>query len=202
MSSERDASVTGPDPTIGTGIAHAVLLVTILVVAANLRPTITALGSVVGLIAVDTGMGAGALGLLGAIPLLMFAAVSPVVHFLTRVMGAERAVLVSTLVLIMATVVRSLPGSTANLWIGTIVMGAAIAVGKREEHLAAVLVAERGRVERQQRAKGANAQRVSAAGHRIYAFRASRPVARASASSRCSRWASATATARPRRVNR
>ena len=26
MSSERDASVTGPDQTIGTGIAHAVLL--------------------------------------------------------------------------------------------------------------------------------------------------------------------------------
>jgi CP family cyanate transporter-like MFS transporter len=44
-------------------------------------------------------------------------------------MGAERAVLVSTLVLIVATVVRSLPGSLANLWIGTVVMGAAIAVG-------------------------------------------------------------------------
>jgi CP family cyanate transporter-like MFS transporter len=98
-----------------------------LVVAANLRPTITALGSVVGLVAVDTGMGAGALGLLGSVPLLAFAAVSPVVHFLTRVMGAERAVLVSTLLLIVATVVRSLPGNAANLWIGTIVLGAAIA---------------------------------------------------------------------------
>ena len=31
--------------------------------------------------------------------------------------------------LIVATVVRSLPGSLANLWIGTVVMGAAIAVG-------------------------------------------------------------------------
>jgi CP family cyanate transporter-like MFS transporter len=127
--SGTDASVTGPDQIIGTGTARAVLLITILVVAANLRPTITALGSVVGLVAVDTGMGAGALGLLGAIPLLAFAAVSPVVHFLTGVMGAERAVLVSTLLLIVATVVRSLPGSVANLWIGTIVMGAAIAVG-------------------------------------------------------------------------
>jgi cyanate permease len=125
---QTDALVTGPDQTIGTGTARAVLLITILVVAANLRPTITALGSVVGLVAVDTGMGAGALGLLGAIPLLAFAAVSPVVHFLTRVIGAERAVLVSTLLLIVATVVRSLPGSTANLWIGTIVMGATIAV--------------------------------------------------------------------------
>ena len=43
-------------------------------------------------------------------------------------MGAERAVLVSTLVLVVATVVRSLPGTLANLWLGTVVMGAAIAV--------------------------------------------------------------------------
>jgi MFS transporter, CP family, cyanate transporter len=124
-----DASVGGPDQTLGTGTARAVLLVTILVVAANLRPTITALGSVVGLVAADTGMGAGAIGLLGAVPLLAFAVVSPIVHVLTRAMGAERAVLVSTLVLILATVVRSLPGSVANLWLGTVVMGAAIAVG-------------------------------------------------------------------------
>ncbi len=124
-----DASVGGPDQTLGTATARAVLLVTILVVAANLRPTITALGSVVGLVAADTGLGAGALGLLGAVPLLAFAVVSPVVHVLTRAIGAERAVLVSTLVLIVATVVRSLPGSVAYLWTGTIVMGAAIAVG-------------------------------------------------------------------------
>jgi CP family cyanate transporter-like MFS transporter len=111
-----------------TGTARAVLLVTILVVAANLRPTITALGPVVGLVAADTGLGAGALGLLGAVPLLAFGVVSPLVHILTRVIGAERAVLVSTLVLVVATVVRSLPGNLANLWLGTVVMGAAIAV--------------------------------------------------------------------------
>jgi MFS transporter, CP family, cyanate transporter len=99
------------------------------VVAANLRPTITAFGSVVGLVADDTGLGAGALGLLGALPLLAFGVVSPVVHILTRAIGAERAVLVSTLVVVVATVLRSLPGSVANLWIGTAIMGAAIAVG-------------------------------------------------------------------------
>lgn len=113
---------------VRTGTARVVLLVTILVVAANLRPTITAFGSVVGLVAADTGMGAGALGLLGAVPLLAFAVVSPIVQVLTRAIGAERAVLISTLVVVVATVVRSLPGSLANLWFGTIVMGAAIAV--------------------------------------------------------------------------
>ena len=119
--------MTGPDSTPSAATARVVLLVTILVVAANLRPTITAFGSVVGLVAADTGMGAGALGLLGAVPLLTFGVVSPVVHVLTRAVGAERAVLISTIVLVAATVVRSLPG-LANLWLGTIVMGAAIAV--------------------------------------------------------------------------
>jgi CP family cyanate transporter-like MFS transporter len=117
-----------PGDGVGIGTARVVLLVTILVVAANLRPTITALGSVVGLVGADTGLDAGALGLLGAIPLLAFALVSPVVHVLTRVLGTERAVLVSTLVVVAATVVRSLPGPVANLWLGTVVMGAAIAV--------------------------------------------------------------------------
>lgn len=122
-----DASI-GPGQPLRTGTARAVLLVTILVVAANLRPTITAFGSVVGLVAADTGLGTAALGLLGAIPLLAFALVSPVVHVLTRAVGAERAVLVSTLVVVAATVLRSLPGPVANLWLGTVVMGAAIAV--------------------------------------------------------------------------
>jgi CP family cyanate transporter-like MFS transporter len=114
---------------VSAGPSRAVLLITVLVVAANLRPTITAFGSVVSLIRHDTGLGPGALGLLGAIPLLAFAAVSPVVHFLTSAIGAERAVLVSTLVLIVGTLLRSLPGAVANLWLGTILLGAAIAVG-------------------------------------------------------------------------
>jgi MFS transporter, CP family, cyanate transporter len=79
-------------------------------------------------VAADTGLGPGALGLLGAVPLLAFAAVSPLVHLLTNALGAERAVLVSTLVLIVGTLVRSLPGPVASLWIGTILIGAAIAV--------------------------------------------------------------------------
>lgn len=120
--------VAAPGDAVGTGTARAVLLLTILVVAANLRPTITAFGSVVGLVAADTGLGPGALGLLGGLPLLAFAVVSPVVHVLSRRLGAERAVLISTLVLIGATVVRSLPGPVANLMLGTVLMGAAIAV--------------------------------------------------------------------------
>ena len=107
------------------------LVVTLLVVAANLRPTITAYGTLVGVIGSDTGLGAGALGVLGAIPLLAFAAVSPVVHHLTRRIGLDRAVLVSTGVLVVGTAIRSLPGSdgVVSLWAGTAILGGAIAIG-------------------------------------------------------------------------
>ena len=111
--------------------SQALLAVTLLVVAANLRPTITAYGSLVGVIGNDTGLGAGALGVLGAIPLLAFAAVSPAVHHLTDRIGLDRAVLVSTAVLVVGTAIRSLPGTDGviSLWAGTAILGAAIAVG-------------------------------------------------------------------------
>jgi MFS transporter, CP family, cyanate transporter len=108
--------------------APVLLVVTVLVVATNLRATITSVGPVLDLISTDTGLSAAALGVLGAIPLIAFAVVSPVVHHLSRRVGAERAVLLALLVLIFATVLRSLawPGA---LWVGTAVIGCAIAVG-------------------------------------------------------------------------
>ena len=100
----------------------------VLVVATNLRPAITAVGPVLELIGSDTGLDASGLGLLGAVPLLAFAAVSPLVHLLTRRVGAERAVFYALLVLIFGTVLRSLPGWAGNLWLGTAILGSAIAV--------------------------------------------------------------------------
>ena len=104
------------------------LAVAILIVATNLRPAITAVGPVLELIGQDTGLDAGSLGLLGAVPLLAFAAVSPLVHLLTRRTGAERAVFYALLVLIFGTVLRSLPGWSGNLWLGTAILGASVAV--------------------------------------------------------------------------
>ncbi|MFZ4894836.1 CynX/NimT family MFS transporter [Plantibacter sp. Mn2098] len=101
---------------------------TVLVVAANLRPAITAVGSVIGHIAADTGLPTASLGLLGAVPLLAFAVVSPLVHLVSVRLGTERAVFFAVIVLIAGTVIRSLPGLQANLWIGTAILGAAIAV--------------------------------------------------------------------------
>lgn len=112
-----------------TRTRSGVLLVgTVLVVAANMRPTITSVGPVLDRIGEGTGLGSAALGLLGAIPVLAFAVVSPLVAALARRIGSERAVLLALVVLVLATLLRSVPGWAGFLWIGTAVLGGAIAV--------------------------------------------------------------------------
>ena len=118
------------DPAAAVRPRAAIMLsaVAVLVVATNLRPAITAVGPVLELIGDDTGLDAGSLGLLGAVPLLAFAAVSPLVHLLTRRFGAERAVFYALLVLIFGTVLRSLPGGSGQPGLGTAILGSAVAV--------------------------------------------------------------------------
>jgi len=110
------------------GLSALVLGLSLLVVAANLRPTLTALGPVIDLVGADTGLSPSALGVLGSVPLLAFAGVSPFVQLLSRRWGPDHTVFVATIVMLAATVVRSLPGPTVCLWAGTIVLGAGIAV--------------------------------------------------------------------------
>jgi MFS transporter, CP family, cyanate transporter len=111
--------------------AHSaiLLLITVLVIAATLRVSITSVGPVLDLISADTGLSEGQLGLLGALPVIAFAVVSPLVHFLAQRLGTERAVLLALVVLTAATVLRSVPGWDGWLWAGTAILGAAIAVG-------------------------------------------------------------------------
>ena len=117
-------AVTSPS----RGLSTLVLGLSLLVVAANLRPTLTALGPVLDLVAGDTGLSPSALGLLGSVPLLAFAAVSPFVQLLSHRWGPDRTVFAATLLMLVATVVRSLPGPTVALWAGTIALGSGIAV--------------------------------------------------------------------------
>jgi CP family cyanate transporter-like MFS transporter len=93
-----------------------------------LRPAITAVGPLLPQIGLDEGLGEGALGVLGALPLVAFGLASPLVHRVSKRLGMERAVFVSLLVLAIGSVVRSYTGHV-GLWLGTIVIGAAIAIG-------------------------------------------------------------------------
>jgi MFS transporter, CP family, cyanate transporter len=106
------------------GLATALVFL----VALNLRPSLTSVGPLLGQIGDDEGLSEGLQGMLGALPLIAFGLFSPVVHRLSGRFGLERPVLAALLILAAAVVVRSY-GGHAGLWFGTVVAGAAIAIG-------------------------------------------------------------------------
>lgn len=104
------------------------LLATVIVVAANLRTTVQGVGSLIDQMGGDTGLTPTLLGLLGALPLLTYAVVSPVAHSISHRFGMNRTMLVALIVLLAATVLRSIDAGLAPLWLGTLLTGASIAV--------------------------------------------------------------------------
>ena len=105
------------------------LFVAVCLVAANMRMTITGVGPLLDQIATDQQVELATLGALGAVPLLTWAIVSPLAHGISARLGMERAVTLSLIALIIGTVWRSLPGGLTNLWLGTALIGASLAVG-------------------------------------------------------------------------
>ena len=118
-----------PDGERRARIRRAFVLVAILLLAANLRPAITSVAPLIERIRDDAGVSNGVAGLLTALPLLAFAALSPVAPRLSRRFGAERALIGSMLALCGGIVLRSLGTGLAPLFVGTAVLGAAIAIG-------------------------------------------------------------------------
>ncbi|GAA4775352.1 MFS transporter [Microbacterium gilvum] len=106
----------------------ALVAALVFLVAMCLRPALTSFGPVLPLVGADLGLGESALGLVGALPLLAFAAVSPLVHRVSTRLGEERTILAALLVLTAAIVLRSY-GAEPGLWTGTFAIGIAIGVG-------------------------------------------------------------------------
>lgn len=115
-----------PDRTRGSGI---LLVVAVCLVAANMRITITGVGPLLDQIGADFAGGAAVLGALAAVPLLTWAIVSPFAGAVGRRFGMNRTLLWSLVALTAGTIWRSLPGSTVHLWLGTALIGAALAIG-------------------------------------------------------------------------
>ncbi|MFV0375050.1 MFS transporter [Microbacterium sp.] len=114
---------------VGRSRREAVMLVVAVCLAAmNMRPTVTALGPVLDQIGADTGLSISALGVLAAVPLVTWAVLSPLTHTLGRRFGVDRLMLWSLLLLALGTGVRSISGPQATLWLGTVLIGAALAV--------------------------------------------------------------------------
>src|ERR687890_2546944 len=101
------------------------LVLGILLLAANLRPALTGLTPLIGQIRVDTGISYGVAGLLTALPLLAMGVLSPIAPRLSRRFGMERVLLASMLVLAAGILLRS-AGAVAALFFGHPVLGGGI----------------------------------------------------------------------------
>ena len=121
--------MTQPDSSPGPRGGAAILLaIPILAVATNLRAPITSVGPVLTLISIDTGLSPAALGILGAVPHRLRDRLTP--RAPAQSPHRDRADLAGRPgCLIAATILRSIPGGTSLLWIGTALIGCAIAVG-------------------------------------------------------------------------
>lgn len=98
------------------------LILGILLVAANLRAAITGLGPLVDAIRLETHLSNTVTGMLTALPLLAFAALSPVAPKISRKIGMEMTLFLSMIVLIVGILLRSY-ASVVTLFMGTIIIG-------------------------------------------------------------------------------
>lgn len=127
MQSEESARMNStPLSRRSTGWAFSGVVL-LLVVAVNLRPSLTSVGPLLGDIGADEGLHEGALGILGAVPLFAFAVFSPMVSFIAERFGVERTIVIAMVTLATGSVIRSFLG-LGGLWLGTVIVGCAIAV--------------------------------------------------------------------------
>lgn len=114
--------------TTTTGRWAPVVVALVFLVALNLRPALTSVGPLLPQIGDDLGLNEGMLGLIGTLPLLAFALVSPLVQHPARRFGMERTLLAALIILAAGVVIRSYTGNP-GLWAGTMIAGCAIAIG-------------------------------------------------------------------------
>ncbi|MBM0066658.1 CynX/NimT family MFS transporter [Alkalicoccobacillus gibsonii] len=103
------------------------LIIGIAVIAFNLRPAITSVGPVIGEIRADFGLSNGAAGLITTLPLLSFAALSPLTPKLGQKLGFEGAIVAGLGLLLLGILLRA-TGLLSFLFIGTALVGVGIAI--------------------------------------------------------------------------
>jgi len=104
------------------------LVIGILLVATTLRAPFTGLAPLLATLGQRLDLDTMQVGLLTTLPLLAFALLSPLVPYLTRYLGLERSVAVALVAICFGIVLRAL-GTTTFLYLGTVIIGAGIAVG-------------------------------------------------------------------------
>lgn len=100
----------------------------IVLVAFNLRPAITSLGPLVGMIQEDVGLAHWSAGLLMSLPLIVFALMSPLVPKIAIRLTNEMTLLLGLSALFVGILIRSIP-TPFFLFFGTFLVGLGIAIG-------------------------------------------------------------------------
>jgi MFS transporter, CP family, cyanate transporter len=103
-------------------------IIGIVLVAFNLRPAITSLGPLVGMIQEDVGLAHWSAGLLMSLPLIVFAVMSPLVPRIAARLTNEKALLIGLTALFIGIAIRSIPVAFF-LFAGTLLAGFGIAIG-------------------------------------------------------------------------
>lgn len=103
------------------------LVSAIILVAFNLRPGITSVGPLIGIIRDDVGLANWSAGLLTSLPLIAFAIMSPIAPKLGHKFTNERAMLIGMLILILGIGTRSIANAVL-LFTGTLLVGFGIAI--------------------------------------------------------------------------
>ncbi|WP_449603759.1 CynX/NimT family MFS transporter [Paenibacillus sp. Marseille-Q9583] len=108
---------------------YIILLITgIVLVAFNLRPAITSVGPLVGIIQEDVGLAHWSAGLLMSIPLISFAVMSSLVPKIATRLSNEKTLLLGLVVLLIGICIRSI-SMTFFIFFGTLLVGVGIAIG-------------------------------------------------------------------------
>ena len=105
-----------------------ILLAAIGLIALNMRGPFVAVAPVVGLMQQELGFSPVELGFLTGIPVLCFALAAPLASLAGRKLGAEVAITLTLLGVMLGVVVRS-SGGGAVVMLGTVILGVAITVG-------------------------------------------------------------------------
>lgn len=109
------------------GFYRTLVIIGIVIVAINLRPGMTAVGPLLGIIRDDIGLSNWSAGLLTSLPLVAFAIISPVVPRLGVRFTNERTMIIGLALLVIGISVRSI-SMMIFLFIGTILVGLGIAI--------------------------------------------------------------------------
>lgn len=123
MSDAHAHEPAGRPARLGVGFVIAIVLVAI-----NLRPALTGVGTLLPYIEQDIGLTSSGGGALSTLPLVAFAATSPFVSRIAHRFGSSRVLAASLALLVVGTVMRSLP-HIALLFAGTVLIAVAIAFG-------------------------------------------------------------------------